>query len=434
MNRKKHGSVIAGLLLLGLVFLWGCSGPTGSIVAVTGVTLSVEGNSNIVVDKTKQLVWVVSPSDATVQRVTFSSDAEGVATVSAGGLVTAVAEGNATITVTTDDGNKTATVTVKVVATVKTLTGITITDGSSLTLTGPESRTLAVTLTPPDATEDIVWSSSDSATVSVNSGGIITAKKASTESVTITVAKDGDDSVKADITITVAEPPRGIKITGLPVAWNGDLDIAVFDKNSQEEVLEDPEGYEAGFTGTITDGVINGALRLSGNGPWLGTGSYYVGFKEEDVHDKGYLSNGKVSFSFDNAWPELSFTSFKELSVGAGEGGGGDRSIKITDIPGTVNGMEYCLELWADVDKEDFWQDIDNLGGVSEGTISGASMTIVLDMDYVTKDGTSYYVTLDIFDDGQGYSAAYISKQPADFSSGNIPELSLTSDFGLVDN
>ena len=63
---------------------------------------------------TAQLTATVEPIDATNQNVTWSSSAPGVATVDASGNVTAVAEGTATITATTDDGGKTATCTVTV--------------------------------------------------------------------------------------------------------------------------------------------------------------------------------------------------------------------------------------------------------------------------------------------------------------------------------
>ena len=63
---------------------------------------------------TAQLTATVEPIDATNKKVTWSSSAPGVATVDASGNVTAVAEGTATITATTDDGGKTATCTVTV--------------------------------------------------------------------------------------------------------------------------------------------------------------------------------------------------------------------------------------------------------------------------------------------------------------------------------
>jgi uncharacterized protein YjdB len=78
-------------------------------VAVTGVTLTPETAELKNVGETLQLTAAVSPENATNKSVTFSSNNTQVAIVSASGLVTAVSEGTATITVTTADGNKTAT-------------------------------------------------------------------------------------------------------------------------------------------------------------------------------------------------------------------------------------------------------------------------------------------------------------------------------------
>lgn len=63
---------------------------------------------------TAQLTATVEPIDATNKKVTWSSSAPGVATVDANGNVTAMDAGTAVITVTTEDGNKTATCTVTV--------------------------------------------------------------------------------------------------------------------------------------------------------------------------------------------------------------------------------------------------------------------------------------------------------------------------------
>ena len=54
------------------------------------------------------LVATILPADATNQKVTWASSDEAVATVDANGKVTAVKAGEATITVTTEDGGKTA--------------------------------------------------------------------------------------------------------------------------------------------------------------------------------------------------------------------------------------------------------------------------------------------------------------------------------------
>lgn len=77
-------------------------------IPVTGVGVSPSSDT-LAVDDTLQLVATVYPINATNKEVTYSSSAEGIATVDSDGLVTAVAEGTATITVTTTDGGKTDT-------------------------------------------------------------------------------------------------------------------------------------------------------------------------------------------------------------------------------------------------------------------------------------------------------------------------------------
>jgi uncharacterized protein YjdB len=87
---------------------------TGSTnVAVTGVTVSPT-SATFNVGATQQLAATISPSNATNKTVSWSSSNAAVASVSASGLVTGVAVGNAVITVTTQDGNKTAASTVTV--------------------------------------------------------------------------------------------------------------------------------------------------------------------------------------------------------------------------------------------------------------------------------------------------------------------------------
>ena len=80
-------------------------------VDVTGVTLDKTSATIYVgaIGNTVQLTPTIAPANATITTVTWSSDDEGVATVSSTGLVTAVAVGTATITVTTTDGSFTAT-------------------------------------------------------------------------------------------------------------------------------------------------------------------------------------------------------------------------------------------------------------------------------------------------------------------------------------
>ena len=86
---------------------------TAKTIAVTGVTIAPK-TASVDVDATTKLNSTVAPSTATNKSVSYKSSDDAIATVSSNGTVTGVAEGDATITVTTQDGNKTDTATVTV--------------------------------------------------------------------------------------------------------------------------------------------------------------------------------------------------------------------------------------------------------------------------------------------------------------------------------
>lgn len=90
--------------------------PTNGVVyKVTEVKLD-KTNLSLEVGDTATLTATVEPDEASNKNVTWSSDGTSVATVDDTGKVTAISVGSATITATTQDGNKTATCTVTVTA------------------------------------------------------------------------------------------------------------------------------------------------------------------------------------------------------------------------------------------------------------------------------------------------------------------------------
>lgn len=77
-------------------------------IPVTGISVTPATTSKAV-DATQQLTVAFAPTNASLREVTYSSSDEEIATVSATGLITAVAEGTATITATSKDGSWTDT-------------------------------------------------------------------------------------------------------------------------------------------------------------------------------------------------------------------------------------------------------------------------------------------------------------------------------------
>ncbi|WP_394916239.1 Ig-like domain-containing protein [uncultured Robinsoniella sp.] len=161
-----------------------------SSINVTGVTLKnteVKFNSkNAVVN----LYATISPANATNKTVTWKSSNPSVATVDQNGKVTAVSNGTANITVTTQDGNKAATckVTVNIPKPVEPTKPVTPDKPSvsatsiklnkpSLTLYKGKTYTLKATVKPKTYNSGIKWSSSASKYATVSSKGKITAKK-----------------------------------------------------------------------------------------------------------------------------------------------------------------------------------------------------------------------------------------------------------------
>ena len=174
-------------------------------VNVTGVTLS-QTTLELQETNSETLTPVITPTHATNKNVTWVSSAPEFVTVSASGLVTAVKVGQATITVTTNDGNHTATCAVTVVA--KPVTGVTLNKNATSLLVGAD-ETLVPTIAPSTATnKSVTWASSDDAIATVVAGKV-TGVKAGTATITVTTV-DGNHT--ATCTVTVIQPATGVTL------------------------------------------------------------------------------------------------------------------------------------------------------------------------------------------------------------------------------
>lgn len=179
-------------------------------VAVAGVTLNMTSLS-MKVNETYQLKATISPADATNQNVKWESSDSSVADVDQSGLVGALKEGTATITVTTEDGNKTAICTVTVKSGEISVTSVKL-NKNTLSLVVSKNETLIATITPANATNKaVVWSSSDPSVAEVYNSGLVIACSEGTAIITVTTV---DGNKKDSCKVTVEKVENNINANG----------------------------------------------------------------------------------------------------------------------------------------------------------------------------------------------------------------------------
>ena len=228
-------------------------------VPVTGVKLNNTTLSLVAGGNTATLVATVAPDNATDKTVTWSSSDPNVATVE-NGVVTPIAAGEATITVTTVDGNKTATCTVTVTPAPVDATDIAI--KSETTLAIGRAETLTATLTPSNATSKVAWLSSNTEVATVDDTGKVTAVAVGEATITAFVdanengEMDAEETISATCTVTVTEAPD--ELLG-DIDGNGTVDIDDAILLFQHSVL--PDIYQIEYKGNI-DFDKNGAVDI----------------------------------------------------------------------------------------------------------------------------------------------------------------------------
>ncbi|MBR3660736.1 MAG: Ig domain-containing protein [Bacilli bacterium] len=155
--------------------------------SISATSVSFKNKSvKIAAGHSELLTYVVSPSNATEQTMTFVSSDPSVATVDSKGMVTGIKEGNATITISANNGaiSDKADVTVYKVGTSTVVLGEVVkTNNYPNSISVDESKNLAVgvevqlepKIYPADAVDDITWISSNPSVASVNEYGKVTA-------------------------------------------------------------------------------------------------------------------------------------------------------------------------------------------------------------------------------------------------------------------
>ena len=181
--------------------------PKPEEISVESVELDAQ-NVTLKIGETTTLTATITPDNATNKNVTWSSGNEDIATVDNGGKVTAQGVGETMITVTTEDGQKTAECVVTVIEKSDPepeeipVESVEL-DVQNVILKIGETTTLTATITPDNATnKNVTWSSENEDIASVNNG-IVTAVGPGETMITVTT-EDGEKT--AECTILVIEP------------------------------------------------------------------------------------------------------------------------------------------------------------------------------------------------------------------------------------
>jgi len=180
--------------------------------------------------------------------LTWTSSDEATATVSADGLVTAIAPGTATITATSEGRSGSVIVTVTL-APVDTVT-ITLAE-VSLTVTGTQQLTAELKAADGTALADrtIAWTSSDEASATVSVDGMVTAIAPGTA--TITATSEGKTGT-VTVTVTLA-PVDTVTITP--------ADVSLTENDTQQLTAELKAANGTALTNrTITWSSSNNAI------------------------------------------------------------------------------------------------------------------------------------------------------------------------------
>lgn len=177
---------------------------TTPVVKVSSVSLSASNLKLAVGGEPSTLTATVEPNNATNKNVSWSSSDPEVATV-ADGVVTPVKAGAATITVTTEDGEYSATCKVTVI---QPATGITL-DKQKVTLVGAATEQLKATVVPAEADQTVVWKSSNESVATVDQTGKVTS--VSKGAATITASTE-DGTYSQDCAVTVSNPATSLTV------------------------------------------------------------------------------------------------------------------------------------------------------------------------------------------------------------------------------
>lgn len=223
MKTKRTMAVLAAIAAAAWTFT-GCDEKKD--VAVEKVTIS-ESSLSIKTGEEAKLTATVLPEDATNTTLVWTSGNPSVASVTEG-VVKGLSEGTSTITVSSEDGSKSASCLVSVSD--YHAESVAIAPSGDQNLKKGESLQLSATVLPDNAVnKNVTWSSSASDVASVDQTGKMTALSGGETTITVSTV-DGSKTASVKVSVIVActgiafseskvEFYEGIPFTGLKLSF-----------------------------------------------------------------------------------------------------------------------------------------------------------------------------------------------------------------------
>lgn len=178
-------------------------GDNNTSVSVVSVSLN-KTDLTLTVGDSETLEATILPENASMKAVTWTSSKSDIVETDSEGKIKAISPGTVTITVKTQDGEKTATCTITVKRASIPVTSVNL-NKTALTLNIGGNETLIATVMPENAdNKTMTWESSDSDVVETDSQGRIKAVSPGTATITV---KTQDGEKMATCVVTVQSEP-----------------------------------------------------------------------------------------------------------------------------------------------------------------------------------------------------------------------------------
>jgi len=259
--------------------------PVTVTVLTNEITVDSDNISLSEGNKTHQIVYEVKPSDATDKAVIFTSSNSGIATVSETGLITALRNGNVTITIAANDGGASKTINVSVTGIKKELENLEFEEIPDVTYTG---SSLEPTLVIKDEdgyylVKDVDYTAEYSNNINVGTGnvtvtGINTYK--GTKELTFNIKKAEQSLTYNAYDQTYTYDGKG---HGITIEYSGTIKYA---NDNDEYVLDDMPKYINAGTYTIKFALIeddNHEIVYGSNKVIINKAQYDIGYEGNDI-------------------------------------------------------------------------------------------------------------------------------------------------------